>query len=81
MYLVNKIVQRCRANLIQLRDAKQETDRVKNITLSRSVQPSDCVEERIEVFDLRPSGIRFEPVEFDALYVHFSLAIPTSSKL
>ena len=70
-YLVNKIIKRRRSDLSQLRDSKQEANRVQNITLSRSIESGYSVEERVEVFDLSSPGVRFEPIQLDAFYVHF----------
>ena len=54
----------------QLRDSKQEANRVQNVTLSRTIESSDSIEERVEVFDLSSPSVRFETVQLDAFYIH-----------
>ena len=54
----------------QLRDSKQEANRVQNVTLSRTIESSNSVEERVEVFDLSSPSVRFETVQLDAFYIH-----------
>lgn len=70
MYLVDKIIERRSSDLSQLRDSKQEANRVQNVTLSRTIESSDSVEERVEVFDLSSPGVRFETVQLDTFYKH-----------
>lgn len=74
--LVHELLKIRSPNLLQIGDSQHEANRVQDVGLSRTVQPRDCVEVRIEALDHSPRRIRLEPFQAYLLDVHGSSNFP-----
>ena len=54
----------------EIGDAKDKADGIKDVALATAVQTSDSVEEGVEVLDVSPLGVGFEPIDYHLFDVH-----------
>ena len=62
---------RLEADLLQIGNAQHKANGVKNVELAGTIQAGDGIEVGIEARDDRASGVGFEALQADVLYVHY----------
>lgn len=63
-------LERASADLLELRDAEDEADRVQDVGLSTTVEARDSIELLVEALHHCALGIRLETINDDLLNVH-----------
>ena len=79
--LVDQFLKIAHAHLTEIRNAQNKADGVKDITLASSVEACDSIELRIEAGDNRPLGIRFEPIDYYLVDIHYILLLLAASAI
>ena len=69
--LVHELLQITNTHLTQIADAQNKANSIKNVTLARAIQASNCVELRIKAAYDRALGVALEPIDNDFLDEHF----------
>ena len=62
---------RLEADLLQIGNAQHKANGVKNVELAGTIQAGDGIEVGIEARDDRASGVGFEALQADLLYLHY----------
>ena len=69
------------SDLLELRDAEDKTDRIKDVGLATTIQTRDGVELLVEPLNHRALGIRFEAINDYLLDVHPCAPVDATSTL
>ena len=69
--LIDQLLEIGSQNLPQIGNAQHKADGVKNVGLAGTIKAGDGIEVGIEARDDRASGVGFEALQADVLYVHY----------
>ena len=69
--LIDQLLEIGSPNLLQIGNAQHKANGVKNVGLAGTIKARDGIEVGIEARDDRASGVGFEALQADLLYVHY----------